>query len=90
MAEPLFSREMLRGFLYARALTVEGFEGRVMAARLKRELRKATGLPDSTLEAAFAGRLTDPASRAAIWAVLGHFPGARGITLTDDGGQSVR
>lgn len=85
---PEFSRQMLRGFLFARSLTIDGFEGKAMVRRMQRDIEKVTGLPASTVEAAFDGRLTDGGARAAIWAVLGHFPSDHGIILTDDGGQA--
>lgn len=86
---PDFSPEMLRGFLYARALARDGFDRRPVHARadLAAELMDLTGLPYSTIRAAFAGRLTDASARAAIWAALGHFPADHEILLTGEGSQ---
>lgn len=71
---------MLRVFLYARALARDGFRLR-KAHRddLCAELAARTGLPFSTVRAAFAGRCPDDAARAAIWAALGHAPGAEAL-----------
>lgn len=88
MNAPEFSAEMLRGFLFARAMARDGFDMKARRAALVDELIDLTGLPHSTISAAFAGRLRDGAARAQIWAVLGHFPADHGIVLTDDGGQS--
>ncbi|MCG6115077.1 MAG: hypothetical protein MEQ84_07745 [Mesorhizobium sp.] len=87
MNAPEFTAEMLRGFLFARAMARDGFDMRTKRAALIDELIDLTGLPHSTIRAAFAGRLQDGAARAQIWAVLGHFPADHGIILTDDGGQ---
>lgn len=86
--QPEFSPSMLRSFLYARALTREGFCRHQAAQRdLAGELMRLSGLALSDIRAAFAGRLTDAAKRARLWAVLGHFPADYGVTLDDDGGQ---
>lgn len=80
---------MLRAFLFARQITRDGFEGRPVRARrdLIAELITLTGLPESALKDAFAGRLKEPGSRAAVWAALGHFPCDHGIVFDDRGGQ---
>lgn len=77
--QPDFSPQMLKAFLHARAVAREEFartEAEQVAARrrLADELVEATGLPLSMVRTAFAGRLTDEPARAAIWAVLDHFP----------------
>ena len=88
-ARPDFSPAMLRTFLFARQVTRDGFEGRPILARrdLVAELMAHSGLPESDVRKAFAGKLKDGAARAAIWAALGHFPCDSRIVLTDDGGQ---
>ncbi|MFN4098175.1 MAG: hypothetical protein ACK4GT_00225 [Pararhodobacter sp.] len=85
---PEFSAEMLRGFLFARAMARDGFDVKAKRAALVDELIDLTGLPHSTIRDAFSGRLRDGAARAQIWAVLGHFPCDHGIVLTDDGKQT--
>lgn len=82
---PDFSPKMLRAFLFARQVTREGFEGRPVLARrdLVAELMTLTGLPESVLKDAFAGRLRDAGNRAAVWAALGHFPCDHGIVFDD-------
>lgn len=77
--KPDFSPAMLKAFLHARAIAREEFardEAEQVAARKKLadELVTLTGLPLSMVRTAFAGRLTDAGARAAIWAVLDHFP----------------
>lgn len=88
-SRPEFSPAMLRGFLFARAITRDGFEGRPVHARsdLAGELMAQTGLAWSDIRAAFSGQLHDAGKRARLWAVLGHFPSDHGIILTDEGGQ---
>lgn len=90
MPVPDFSPDMLRGFLFARAIARDGFDGRPHHARadLAAELTALSGLPYSAVRAAFAGRLRDAAQRARLWAVLGHHPCDHGIVLDDEGGQS--
>ena len=88
-ARPEFSRQMLRFFLYARAIALDGFAqteaGQIAARRaLTDRLIEQTGLPDSMIRAAFAGQLVDASARAAIWSVLGHFPADRGYDLLTD------
>jgi len=83
---PDFSPLMLKTFLYARAVARDGFArdeaGQIAARRaVADELAEQTGLPWSTIRAAFAGQLKDAGSRAAIWAALGHFPSDHGIVL---------
>ncbi len=89
MPQPDYSPAMLRGFLYARAIARDGFDGRPVHARsdLVAELMEQSGLPYSAVRAAFAGRLTDAAQRARLWAALGHHPCDHGIVLDDEGGQ---
>jgi hypothetical protein len=87
---PDFSPAMLKTFLYARAVARDGFAqseaGQVAARRaVADELADRTGLPWSTIRAAFAGQLREAGARAAIWAALGHFPSDHGIVL--DGPQ---
>lgn len=89
MNAPEFSAEMLRGFLFARAMARDGFDMKAKRAALVDELIDLTGLPHSTIRDAFSGRLRDGAARAQIWAVLGHFPCDHGIVLTDDGKQAA-
>lgn len=86
MTRPDFSPQMLRFFLYARAMARDGFEptpkGQLAARHdLAGEIMDRSGLAWSDVAAAFAGRLEDPGKRAAIWAVLGHFPADFGIVL---------
>lgn len=87
---PEFSPAMLRGFLFARAIARDGFDGRPVHARadLAAELMQLSRLPYSAVRDAFAGRLCDAAQRARLWAVLGHHPCDHGIVLDDEGGQS--
>lgn len=51
----------------------------------KAETRKLAGLTDHQMHFAWMGLLLDPAKRAALWAVLGHFPADHGIVLTHGG-----
>lgn len=83
---PDFSPAMLKAFLHACAMAREGFEptpkGRVAARHdLAGEIMDKAGVGWSDVNDAFAGRLSDPGKRAAIWAVLGHFPSDFGIVL---------
>ena len=73
-ARPDFSPEMLRGFLYARAVARDSFarNPRLARAELVAVLMQASGLPFSVVRAAFIGRPIDDAQRAALWAALGH------------------
>jgi hypothetical protein len=87
MTRPDFSPEMLRFFLFARAMAREGFDdtpkGRLAARHdVADEIMDQSGLAWSDINAAFMGRLEDPGKRAAIWAVLGHFPVDHGVILT--------
>lgn len=87
MTRPDFSPDMLRFFLFARSIARDGFEptiaGRTAArADLMQEIMAQSGLAWSDVKSAFAGTLDDPGKRAAIWAVLGHFPVDHGIVLT--------
>ena len=91
-ARPDFSPQMLRFFLYARAVALDGFarnEAGQQAARkaLTDRLIEQTGLPDSMIRAAFAGQLTDASARAAIWSVFGFFPADHGYDLLADRGR---
>ncbi len=88
MPQPDFSPAMLRGFLYARAIAREGFDGKNACRDLMAELMQQSGLPYSAVRAAFAGRLTDAVQRARLWAALGHHPCDHGIVLDDEGGQT--
>ena len=88
-ARPDFSPQMLRFFLYARAIALDGFAqteaGQVAARRaLTEKLQQITGLPDSLIRAAFAGQLRDPSARAGIWSALGFFPADHGYDLLAD------
>lgn len=85
--QPDFSPAMLKAFLHARAIAREGFEptpkGRLAARHdLAGEIMDKAGVGWSDVSDAFAGRLFDPGKRAAIWAVLGHFPSDFGIVLS--------
>lgn len=86
---PDFSPRMLRLFLHARAVARDGFERRPMLARrdLVGELIETSGLPESALKDAFAGRLNDAGQRAALWAALGQFPVDDGVRFNGRGGQ---
>lgn len=87
---PDYSPQMLAFFLRARAAERRGCEGcsREIAARRERaamvRLAKLTAVQ---VDLAWMGRLNRAGPRAALWAVLGHFPADAGIVLTDDGGQ---
>jgi hypothetical protein len=86
MTRPDFSPEMLRFFLFARAIARDGFDqtiaGRTAArADLMQEIMAQSGLAWSDVKAAFAGTLDEPGKRAAIWAALGHFPADYGMVL---------
>lgn len=83
-ATPDYSAAMLRVFLHARTFAREDFKptrrfGVEARHELAGEIMDATGLPWSVIRAAFAGRCGDDAARAAIWAVLGHAPGAAAL-----------
>lgn len=83
---PDYSPAMLRVFLHARTFAREDFRptrrfGLQARADLAEEIVALTGLPYSTVRAAFAGCCRDDAVRAAIWAVLGHAPGAAAIGI---------
>lgn len=83
---PDFSPAMLKAFLHARAIARAEFartEAEQIAARRRvaDEMVELTGLPLSIVRAAFSGQLKDGGARAAIWAVLGHFPADHGIVL---------
>ncbi len=87
---PDYSPQMLAFFLRARAADMRGREdcSREIAARRERAaLRRLTKLTVAQLDLAWMGRLNRAGPRAALWAVLGHFPADAGIVLTDDGGQ---
>lgn len=88
---PDFSPRMLMLFLRARAefRVVESGEPwrrteTVKAARA--DLRRLAGVTNCEFHMAWMGRLLSPGPRAALWAVLGHFPADRGIRL-NHGGQ---
>ncbi len=87
-----YSPAMLAFFLRARAAHAHaerparsGMQATVK--RLKREWRRLAKLTNSEIDLAWMGRLNRAAPRAALWAVLGHFPSDFGVVLTDDGGQ---
>lgn len=82
---PDFSARTLALFLQARLVARRDFDAD--KPPFDEELTEQTGLPHSDIRAAFAGRLADGTKRAAIWAMLGHFPADFGVVLTDDGGQ---
>lgn len=82
---PDYSARTLALFLQARQVARRDFDKD--RPPFDEELIDLTGLAHSDIRAAFAGRLVDGTKRAAIWAVLGHFPADAGIVLTDDGGQ---
>ncbi len=73
---------MLRFFLRARA-----FAAGESAGIFYESVRRMAGLDRATFKCALRGTLRKAGPRAALWAVLGHFPADHGITLTDDGGQ---
>ena len=87
---PDFSPTMLRFFLRARAefrVADSGApwrRGETVKA-FKAELRKLAGVTNHQMHFAWTGQLNEPAARARLWAVLGHFPADHGITLTHGG-----
>lgn len=77
---PDYRARMLRLFLYARAFARDGQACKPGHCHdLAAEIMDLTGLPYSTVRDAFAGRCPDDAARAAIWAALGHAPGAAAL-----------
>jgi hypothetical protein len=83
---------MLSFFLRARAVLAHADRPARcgMQATVKREKagwRTLAKLTHTQIDLAWMGRLNRAAPRAALWAVLGHFPADFGIVLTDDGGQ---
>lgn len=88
---PDYSPNTLRLFLRARAeLAVPAGatrRQRVDAVRkFKTSIRKQAGVTAGQFDLAWAGRLLMPETRVRLWAVLGHFPAADGVTL-NHGGQ---
>lgn len=91
-ARPDFSPPMLAFFLRARAAHAHCCRPARcgMQATVKREKaawRRLARLTHAQVDLAWMGRLSRAGPRAALWAVLGHFPSDLGIVLTDDGGQ---
>lgn len=93
---PSFSPAMLRLFLHARcrhahfSYIAEGAPGGWRKNPARRELdrlRKLAGVTNNEMHSAWMGREPVPETRVRIWAVLDHFPGDFGVTLTH-GGQS--
>jgi hypothetical protein len=87
---PDFSPRMLALFLRARAEVAvmssrEPWRRTEIVKAKRRELRDLAGVTGEEMRDAWAGTLRDPGPRAALWAVLGHFPVDHGITLTPDG-----
>ena len=89
---PEYSPAMIAFFLRARAAHAHAerpARGGMQATvkRLKSEWRRLAKLTHGETDLAWMGRLNRAAPRAALWAVLGHFPSDFGVVLTDDGGQ---
>lgn len=90
---PSYSPATLSFFLRARAAHAHAERPARcgMQATVKREKavwRKQAKLTHAQIDFAWMGRLWQAEPRAALWAILGHYPGLAGIVLTDDGGQN--
>jgi hypothetical protein len=87
---PEFSASMLRLFLHAR-VAFRVHDTGVTPARARAfvfsELARLSGLSKTRVALAYGGHLSSAASRAALWAALGHFPSDHGVILDDAGGQ---
>lgn len=93
VARPDFSPAMIAFFLRARVAFAHAEKPArcgpgATARRELARLRKLSGLTVNQMEMAWMGRLLAPEKRAALWSVLGHFPGDHGIRLTY-GGQEA-
>lgn len=89
---PEFSPRMLMLFLRARAVHAHAVqpEQRGFQATVKREkaqLRRLARITHAQVDMAWMGQVHSAATRAKLWAVLGHYPADHGILLTDDGRQ---
>lgn len=89
---PDFSPRMLMLFLRARAIHAHGLDParcgfQATVKREKARLRKAAGVTHAQIDLAWMGHVNAAATRARLWAALGHFPADHGIVLTDDGRQ---
>lgn len=87
---PDFSPRMLALFLRARAEARIADSGRPWRRAetlraFRAEMRSLAGLTGAQMQMAWMGLLADPAARARLWAVLGHFPADHGIRLTHGG-----
>lgn len=90
MTGPDFSPRMLMLFLRARAEfrvvdSGEPWRRTEIVRAFRAETRKLAGITNMQLHMAWMGQLAAPGPRAALWAVLGHFPAERGILLTHGG-----
>jgi hypothetical protein len=83
---------MLALFLRARAefaviLSGEPWRRTETVRTARRELRSLAGVTGVQFQMAWTAQLLSPAPRAALWAILGHFPADHGILLTHGGQQ---
>lgn len=86
---PDFSPSMLQFFLQARCLhqVNAGISRDIKAARVT--LRKSARVTSAAFDVAWGGRLNKAETRCKLWGALGVVPADHGVTLTDDGGQSL-
>ncbi|EKF17085.1 hypothetical protein [Nitratireductor pacificus] len=90
MSRPDYSPAMLAVFLRARAAfrvvdSGEPWRRTEIVRAFRAETRRLASVTNVEFHMAWMGLLQSPGPRAALWAVLGHFPADRGILLTHGG-----